>query len=992
MEARCWLGLTIWLGVYLTVGAQSSRAFRHLTVDDGLSHNTVYALLEDASGQIWAGTRFGLSRFDGYEWEVYLPEAEDSTSLGAFRILSLWEDPKGNIWVGHHEGGISVFDRQTEQFRRFPMMGKEDINWPRISVRHISQDSRKNIWIGTNGDGLLVYDSLMRPLAHFHSYLGRDAHRLTNDFVFDLVEDHQGRMWIGHAGQGIDMYDPNTDRVTSWQTGEFAHMWGFGKALAWDMHKQEMWVGTAGNGLFQLDLDDIHVTQCISAGISGLSHNRISDLHLDAEGVLWIATDGGGINRRDPQDGSLQTFRYEIDQPGTLNTDAIYQLMEDRHHNLWVGTFNGGVNLLPAQSSLFELNRDFVEEQRKGLRSVLAMQQDDKGNIWLGADGGGLFVLFLTEERAYELNKMPFPEVAITSMAMQAEQTLWLGTFEAGLFAYDIPSGQYQHYQYEPNNPQSLAYSNIWDIAVDSMGGLWIGVLGAGVDYLAPGSSHFEHIKGLSGRGTLDMVLDEAHGYLWVAMENDGLNRIDLATLEVQVYAEQAGDSNSLSSNKLRCLYLDKENRLWIGTEYAGLNQLDPKTGRVIRLGLDDGLPSQMVHALVEGPEGNLWVSTQAGIARWDPSRQVFFPLDLEPYLSNSQYNPKASLALKDGRLMFGTTKGYTLIRPDQVVDTLSPPVVLFRDLRISGQSIPVGTFQGRMIRNGPLNDLTTSLQLSYRDNSIQIDLGNDELIRVDKIHYAYRLTPGDSAWHTLPPGQRTLNFPSLQSGTYVLETKAAGPDRRYGQTRQLSIFVAPPFWETWWFRLSMILLGIGLIFGAFWFTLSRQRSRFQQQTLRNEQEILRLQNENLAKDIANQRARLSASLLQVAHKNKMLNHLKTQIQGMEVSKPQAVKSVVRDINRELKQEDYWEQFQLAFGQTHADFLAQLHALHPQLSDHERRLCCFIRMQLTNREIASILNITMNGVEQAKYRMKKKLRLTKQDDLTQYIRTIAEGK
>ncbi|MFK7970146.1 MAG: two-component regulator propeller domain-containing protein [Bacteroidia bacterium] len=984
----------------------NSVLFDHLTVDDGLSHTTVHTVLEDHFGMIWMGTRFGLNRFDGYEFKVYLHDENDSSSINGYAIYCLWEDAYGNIWAGHQDAGISIFERKTGRFIAAPFVNDSSMSWGTISVRTIFQDSRSNIWIGTFGGGAVAFDQNWNRLGHFCTYCDSATRKLSNDFVFDFEEDPQGRIWIGTAGNGINIYDPIQDQSAELFRSKTEAVSGFGKSFCLDKNGN-MWVGNAGNGLYSIDLATLEIGPSFRRGQGaqqGLSNDIITDLELDPKGQIWIATDGGGLNRFSPQSNQWAHFGYHPDYLSSINTDALYDLMWDHSGNLWIGTFNGGVNLKKNEQPLFATNRRYAEERTQGLRSVICLDQDTKGALWFGTDGGGLFHLSVDQSPIQFIPLSPalkknLPDKVITSLISTSEGNLWLGTFAQGLRYVNTTSGEVLTFQYEPDNPQSLSHNNVWDIELMNDGSLWVGTLGGGLNYLTPNTTTFKRFvseprrsNALSGVQVIDIMLDRKEQYLWIATENAGLNRLNLATHNIIQYHYQRTDSNSLSSDHLRCLFEDDKGLIWIGTEHAGLNVLDPKTNRFEHFDTQDGLPSNMINSIVQSDQGDLWVSTQVGIVSMDMKQNRFIDIGSEPYLTNNQYNPGAALKLEDGRLVFGSTNGYSLLLPDQLRRNVKPPNVVFTDLSISGESIPVGEFEGRTILTNSLNDSQCIIHLSYRDKGVNIKFASTDYSQAGNIQYAYRLTNFDSKWNYLSAEQRFASFSSLPGGTYTLEVKAANRDGVWSKSpNTLTVIVTPPFWETWWFVLICMLVGVCLILGIMKFILNRQNIKFRQQKLHAEREILHLKNENLEKDIAGQQAKLSASVLQIAHKNKILNDLKGQLQDVHVASEKNAKGlapIIHKINSELKEENYWEQFQLIFNQTHTHFVERLQQLHPKLSTHEKRLCCFLRMQLSNREIASILNITINAVEQAKYRMKKKLDLSKEEPLQGYIQKI----
>ena len=522
-----------------------------------------------------------------------------------------------------------------------------------------------------------------------------------------------------------------------------------------------------------------------------------------------------------------------------------------------------------------------------------------------------------------------------------------------GLYLYKPGAGIVKQYQNIAGDPTSLSHNNVWDLELAPDGSLWIGTLGAGVSYLKQGQNTFVRFQpdpnnknSISGTQVIDILLDKIRPWLWIATENNGLSRIDHSTTPFHIiqYHHQAQDTSSMTSEKIRCLFQDDEGTLWVGTENAGLNAYQPATESFYAYTVEDGLPSNMINSIVQGPQGYLWITTQAGIVRWNKKEGRFIKVGSEPFLENNQYNPGAALRL----------------------NTIAPKVV-FTEFSLSNQSIPIGTFEGRTILSGPLNDSTTIVRFSYQDKGIQFSFTTTDYSQPDKNQFAYRLMGFDTTWRIVGPEQRFANYSSLPGGEYVLEVKASNSDGAWNTLpRSLRIIVSPPFWTTWWFLL-----------------------RFREHAMAAEQEILRLQNENLEKDILNKQAQLSASVLQSAHKNQFLEDLKGEIRKIETDehqpKSRELHRLTRSIENELTQKNYWDQFQLTFNQVHQDFVHKLHDRHPHISATDSRLCCFIRMGFSNTEIAAILNITVNGVEQSKYRLKKKLELDKDGSLNEYI-------
>ncbi|WNJ20877.1 two-component regulator propeller domain-containing protein [Pontibacter sp. G13] len=1001
--AKCsWLLLM--LGQAIALQSQSipyRSTFKHLTVDHGLSHSTVHALLQDQDGFVWVGTRFGLNRYDGYSFETFLPDTTVSGSIHRHSVQTLMEDRVGNIWVGHQTGGISVWDKKTGQFHSFPFHPNETVDWSTIHVRDIFEDSQGNIWIGTIGGGALMFDSDYTLQAHLCTYCHLPGKTLANDFVFDFLEDSMGNIWIGTAESGLHLYDPNSQTVENLTGFDEGMLAGYGKTMLMGP-SGSLWIGTSGSGLYKFNPSSRQIEQVFrqTPNASGLSHDLITDMQLDAHGNLLIATDGGGFNMLHLQTQTWSHLRYEPGVPGSLNSDALYCLLVDRLGNYWMGSFDGGINILPSTGSPFDTDRQYGVEWAKGLRSVLSLALDSAGMVWMGTDGGGLFSLN-TSQIPYQLephpNRLDVP--VITCLHSDQKGGMWVGSFARGLRYMNLHTRTTTSFTHHSQDSHSLVHDNVWDLAHTSDGTLWIGTLGGGVDFLPPNETTFHHIpigkNGLSDVQILDLLLDKPEQNLWVATERGGLNRIHLKDLSITQYRHDPLDSTSLSSDRLRCLFEGSDGTLWVGTEFSGLNAFSPQTGRFRRFGTSSNFPSNMINSITETEDGAMWISTQAGIVRWDSQTNSIEDVGIDPFLENNQYNPRAILKLpNDKRLILGGTNGYSILHTDlQRVDTARLQVLL-TGMILSNQRVSQGIQAERIIISGPLNDSDTRIQLSWRDRGITFEFATNELVHSEKVQFQYRLGNYERAWTTLPVGQRTIKYASLRPGSYQLELRARNSHSTFPpQTYQWALEVAPPFWQTWWFRILIVLALLSVGYGVNRFLLNRQKTKFREQALEAEQEILKLKNSALEKDVSHKQSQLSASLLQTAHKNKLLNDFKRELKSIDPTETaeanKILKSILREINHELKQEDYWAQFQLVFDQTHQSFIEHLQKVHPKLSNHEKRLCCFIRMKLANREIASILNITINGVEQGKYRLKKKLHLDKSDSLNDYIEGIA---
>ncbi len=968
-------------------------------------------MAQDELGFIWVGTKSGLNRFDGYEFKTFsIPDAEGEKKINPI-VFSLLKDNTGLIWMGLKDAGLVAYHPSNDKFHRFPFEENATVDWNTITVKSIYEDSRNWLWIGTYGGGTIVLDEERKVIYHFCTYCNAEKkEQLSNDFVFDFEEDKNGNVYIATAEKGLNIFQVKTKSVQHFHASDKEDMQSFSKAICLDS-TNTLWIGTEGNGLYVFDIDNQSWTTYRADNSKiGISNNIITDIQLDGKGELWVATDGGGLNHFNQATNSFLQFHYDYTKVNSLSTDALYRLHFDKSDNLWIGTFNGGINILKSIRSPFFTSRAYNEEKKLGLRSVLTIREDESGRVWLGTDGGGIFYFDINSEKlelhqaSKLLNQGQFNDV-ITCIQPIDNQGFWYGSFANGLNYFDNKKGIIQTFLQEDGNPQSLIHNNVWDLELDKNGGLWIGTLGGGIDYLPKGKTIFQHFGNfdnqLSSVQIIDLLLDKENKYLWIATENSGLNRLEISTKSIQQYQQGFKTTPSISSNNLQSLFEDQLGNIWIISE-VGMDKLNPKTGKVTKLKLNYEFEIGVINSLAEDKDGFIWISTSAGIHRLNPKDNTITEYGTAPGTENNLFNPKAALQLSDGKIVFGGTNGFSVVAPDEVQLNDNKTIPVFTDLKISYQSIPIGSYDGRTILNKNLNEDGVEVRLSYLDREILFEISTTEFIDPNRNKYAYKLEGYEDKWHFVNANQRTISYSSLDGGKYQLQLKAANSSGIWNEEiRTVDIIVAPPFWETAWFVVAMVIFALAIILLIYRFLLNRQKEIYERQTLEQEQEILKqeqqilqLKNQNLEQEVTSKKSELNASILQMAHKNEFLTILKERIKKIQstsdTSAKKPLRSIVNIINSELTQEDYWEKFQLIFNQTFQDFINQLEVKHPTLTQNDYRLSCFIKMKLNNHEIASILNITVNGVEQAKYRLKKKIGLGKTDHLNHYIQQFGK--
>lgn len=962
--------------------------FDQITIQDKLSHNTVRCLLQDRAGYIWIGTQNGLNKYDGYTFKVFRTDPE--TGFVGNSITALLEDSEGNLWIGTAREGVNLLPASRRKVSNL----KQDSAFLPVAgfgISSIREDSQGNIWITTVGGGVLKYSPKTGESQVFTSANSG----LSNDLVFDMAEDQQGGIWLATAGLGVNYLESNdTFSLRPVWSPDHGNLGGYRKKLLVD--DEHLWIGTEGSGLYRLGIQNgelVHYQEADEKS-PGLNSNGIIDLHKRKNGQILIATDGGGLNILDPETDTISTYVNQPGDPSSLNSNALLCFLEDRSGNVWIGTYNGGINIYNPNKTRFEfLSTDQQEGSRIENWSILSIYQLNDGTILAGTDGDGLFELAPNSSPQQRMSIRPHPINDLLSgnvvKSIHEDRTgkLWLGTFSNGLNCYDPATGKNKVFRHEFWNPASLGGDNVWSISEDQSGNLWFGTLGGGITRFNPGSETFtvfgpnpDDSTSLADANVMVVFVD-SDDRLWVGSMDKGLDLWLGEGKGFKHFTHDPLDSLSISDHEIRTIFEDKQGNLWIGTEGGGLNKWLGGE-KFERFDNPEDLIASSVMAITEDIEGNLWITTYEGISCFDPDQGIVMNANFRNEKNNNQFNQTAILTAEDGRLFFGGIKGIHTIYPDQIRDNLIPTDILLTGFTLFNDRITAGLQpDGRTLLTEPI-ETAEQISLTYTDNAFAFSFTSTDYDNTSEKRFEYQMVGFDKAWRETAPGQHQVSYTNLSPGSYLFRL------RYREQEKSIRVVITPPFWQTLWFISGAVLLALGLVFGGIYFLIKRREAVFREQALQANGEILRLQNDKLAGEVDAVNSKLVYSTAQMAHKNEILTQVKEKIQEIAKDKSLDSRQLIRMLNIELEGENYWKEFNLYFNQVDKEFIQTLSTRHTALTSNDLRLCALIRLNLTTKEIASLLNISVRGVEQGRYRLKKRLNLAPDQNLLKYISEV----
>lgn len=766
---------------------------RSITMDDGLPSNAVRSVVQGSKGYMWFGTDNGLCRFDGYDVKTYY---NPFTTVDQF-VSALTACEEG-LLVGCNNGAY-LFCNATDRFQKL----SDKITAP---VLNFSLDGDQNVWISTNGQGVFRYN---RTTHELHQYPMKNIQGKVKSTLVDA--NNQVWMLCNHGEASIYHLNKSTDQFEAFPLKGDATMFHGMAMLA--TPDGNVYVGTWENGLYKLNADG-SAEQLISGTLSNAVHH-IHQLYCNDNKYLLIASDDGLV-QYDIQN-HIWHMLSEVNNPSRSTSERfVYGIAGDNEGGIWVTTFYGGVNYLPSTS--FEDRFRAYSARLGGLRGNVVGRffEDRQHRIWIATDDAGLDC-FNPQTNSF----VSYPgKAAMGKYNVHAlfadENNLWVGTYGNGVIRMNMATGAQQVFYTDGK----VSGSNAYCIYRDRKKRLWAASMD-GANLFDEGQQKFSKIK-LFKSLTID-IKEDPQGNVWFATQGDGLWRLDKNNVWKQ-YKHVENDSTSLVSDQVNCLAIGEKGQLYAATS-EGLCEFLPSKGIFRRISID--APSQDFTSLVIS-QGVMWISTSKGIVKYTPGEpvQLFNKYD---GLTCDQFMPNAGLLASDGRIYFGSTRGFNCFYPYLVkINQVAPPVAI-TSVALFGQLIEAGSDQLEKSLSH-----AAELNLSHNENTINISFAALSYVSPEKNLYAYKLEGVDKDW--IYTHEHRANYTNLPAGTYTFLVKATNNDGVWSKNEaKLQIVVHPPFW---WSLPAKILYLLLIGYAIYWF----MQSRLKREKLRHQEELDQLE------------------------------------------------------------------------------------------------------------------------------------------------------
>jgi len=794
--------------------------FEKLTTKDGLSLDNIECISQDNEGLVYFGTN-GLNVYDGNVIKTY--DVSNTEGFGN-RIKSILPVSSTKIFIGSLDKGLFLLDKEFGRIQKIPLaFNKELISLPILSVH---DDEYGKIWIGTLHKGLFSISKESVINNKNNSPLTCTKYHGSENYEINSICSFNGKIWIGTRYNGLFEVETKGDEFNEWRSSNIhlssKNIWVL------KIFNDSLFIGTQG-GLNLIDLQTkSHRVFLEKPNSPTLTNNIVRAICRDKSGIFWIGTQEDGLYSLNFRKSvpEIIHFKNTPTNSNTINVNKILSLYAGERNNLWIGTWNGGVNILSFHNQQFINIRNKGKENDLSENMVWSIEQIEQGKYLIGTHGNGI-CSFESDKNFFKEKYRTKNVNSVASIYLdKSTNILWVGTWGKGLKAFSYPemTPVFEHIL----DTALFNDDRIYLITKDKYGIIWVGTATHGVfrinlnDIKQPVKyiNLFEHNRpnGTKESAEVRSIISDNSNTLWIGSLNYGLYK---ATTNkhgdiVDAYRVKTINDEDETYAPIRGLYLQSNGNLWIGQENGKIKIYDT---------LNDSCKSfstasnNIVQRFTEDNKGNMWIATYHGLIKYNSttnSRQTF--------LSESSFY-SLFFDSESNKLIAGSNKGIFTFNPSQLKGNPFYPEIIFSQLKIFNKTInPGSTIKGNISLKKALN-YTDTLFLPHSYNVFSIEITALSFVSSKENQIWFQLENFERSWNKRFGAATTVTYTNLSPGEYKLKVKVANKDNVWNpEIRVLTIVILPPWWRTYWAYLGYFILLI--ITGALIIRIIRDRIR----------------------------------------------------------------------------------------------------------------------------------------------------------------------
>jgi len=819
--------------------------FERLTIDDGLSQGMVLGITQDKRGFMWFATKDGLNKYDGYHFKVYYHNEKDTNSIASSNIFSVTGDDEGLLWITYFDQSMDIFNPETEV------------------AYHLTRDLEKS---GYNKTMYWNFTAIKNNTAYLTNSDGRSSY-----FKIELTRKKSDR-GFGYSVKATNL----THRLPVVNSGaDYNGAFISSENKLYLSYKDTIVVCSDADISKEIKVSRYHYTKFsqVKVGSNTVMYNKPNSINVCAEDTVHHCLVSSSLRVFSIYDeiNDVKTDSCTVEK--ICPTKAIVDYTIDNDHRFWINVFLTNPLLYDPRSRKMSLLVSEDENIKNHiLANVFVIFNDRSGTVWLGTNGYGLLKYNTGIDRFHHVAGSGNEAFSIYEIWEDPDKkSIWLYNSAETLSRFDRDKNVHTIRMLSDNERAwdllgdhklhceafSVDKKGYWLIRVDSlyymnrsMDIVWrsrlqkspaiAGAVSAkdtkGNMWIATGFEKNLVLHKLNEDSASELnsywfpvekttiqypftsaILADENDNLWLGTV-EGLFFFNTKSETWMHYKHSASDTASLPVNIIFSLCPDafSKNILWIGTSGGGLVKFDRTNGKCITYTTENGLPNNVIYGILFDKHGNLWMSTNNGIARFNPSTKEIKLFTARDGLQSNEFNRYSYCRLQSGEMVFGGVNGINIFNPDEINENPFQPDVLLTGFKIGNKEVTVHT-KSSILQKAIF--ATPELHLDYTQNYITFSFSSTDYSGINRNHFQYQLSGLSDEWSPATK-LNEVSYTNLNPGSYTFRVRGTNSDGVWSKKEAaIAIYISPPWWATWWFR-GLVILSIA----AAVYTLYRYR------------------------------------------------------------------------------------------------------------------------------------------------------------------------
>ncbi len=839
------------IGQVLFAQLATNIRFDHLTMNDGLSSNSVASVFEDSRGLYWIATQDGgLNRFDGKNVKVYKTDSLNPNSISSDFVTNIMEDKEGMLWVSCYDQGICRFDPITEKFKRYQHDSLDNNSISEGYVNVAMQDSKGRIWVAIWGGGLNLYDPKTDGFIHFE-FDEKDEKKIGTTQVKDIREDKDGMIWFTcWSGNGkknrLQKLDPNTREFSTIKKDKIVSPEGKpleGARQGLDIiHK--VFIDSESNVWYATYLGLYKYTP--STGIfiryysdendkSGISFNNLRSITQDKYGDLWLGSLGGGLNRFNPKTGKFTVYNFNYNNNSSISDNMVRGIFIDSKERIWIGSYAGGMNIIDPIKQEFQLipndslKAEFADKSGQG--NKVGSIAVGKNNLIYAQSGAGL------AEYNYQTNKLQNiykqSEGEYNKLRIYYVDDKLYGSRWSKFASFNLASKKWSDWLAVILWEGQQRSATVNHICRTPDGKIAVSAFRRGVGFLdtKTDSVKFDH--------TTEAIKDLRHfnpNFSGFSLLSTGDAGLFVCAKDFSIIKQLKKDTARIvpdtpNDNIVLLTFKDAHKNVWVSTR-KNLYLLDTLSFEMKPSPLNEQLGDDVVMSMENDKNGNVWLLTETRLFKYNITTGRFLEFDASLGLFSRRFGDKIEKD-ENGFFFLASSEGIVKFKPENLIEPTVAPKLFISSIKLFGKDHAADS--AAFVKRNYTFD--------YFNNSISFGFGCTDLTNQSKVNYYYKLTGNgnDTAW--VEAGNNTMaTFNNLSPGSYVFSVKSINSFGLISETGNVRIIITPPFWRTTWFYLLCALAAGGLVYSYIRYrerALQRAKAKLEHQVKKRTEEVV---------------------------------------------------------------------------------------------------------------------------------------------------------